>query len=550
MIDVEAITYELITTILQDADAESDWLLENQKFAQGDHWQDGNGWVGPILDSESSAYDDALTHLQRIFVPEDTWNEIVERHVGGVLGEAPLWRIVPAVVDGQKIDPSQYDDSLKERITVLTSLMADWMKERDVLKVMQDATAQLLWSKRGPLRLYIPAGLRESGTIPTGTFEDILQILYVESPSVTQATVYVDPDTKERVGIYSYTAGEEETPHVEVTFVRFPSEVKFFAKSAEAAPMTVMKITDEDDNVVGEVEIQAGGRILMHEMTRPLLMTDEMARNQKKINKAATAESANLDQAGFTSRLFLNAQMPGTWTEDSEGRQTFEPSPMYVGPGTATFLTGVVTEGKDGEEVVATPQYIRDLPGSPEPFQLTKTGTRLHMLSKAKQVYVALSESPYASGESRLRARGDYEASLTTTAGQVAIALTWLMETVMYMAAQLSSDGIALIEGLRIVAEPIIDVGTTTPFENQVHIQSYQAGLTSLQTAMRRLGILDVDGEVERILYERGIGLSPRTMMQADAQADPNGGETTTQSSGAPTGTPPESGASSPTTGV
>jgi hypothetical protein len=545
MIDVEAITYEKATELLALADSTAEWLLTNQKYANHDHWQNGDGWTGPMISSDDSTYDDAQAYLQRVFVTEDVWMEIVERHTAGVLGEEPIWRVVPKTEPGQpQLDPAEYDDATKQQIQELTTNLGAWYKNRNVQNVLQRATQQMLWAKRGPLRMYIPAGMRQGDSIPAGTFADMLKLIYLESPSVTQATVHTDPDTKEQIGIYQYNGGEDaDEPYCEMVYVRFPTDVKFIPESAGAAPLTVIKIIDDGDAAIGEVEQDIGGHIMMHEMIADqLMMTESMTQNQRKINKAATVESTNLDQAGFTARLFMNAQMPGVWEEDADGIQTFKPLPMYVGPGTATYVTGIVTEDADGAETISTPQYIRDEPVSPQAFGMTKDGARLYMLSKAKQVYVALSESPYASGESRLRARGDYESSLTPTAIQVAIALRWILQTTIKLAASLAGDPL-MYEGYTISAEPVIDIGSTTPFERQVELQSYQSGAQSLQTTMRRLAVRDPEAELQRILFERSLGITPKAMMGEDqAQSENTTTNPGAQTSGGPTGGSPNTG--------
>ena len=87
----KTITLKQATESIPDAAAE--WLRANQKFYQGDHWQDGAGWSGPMPEPEHPLFRDLLLEIRRGFVSKNTISEVVKRHVAGVLGREPAWSL-------------------------------------------------------------------------------------------------------------------------------------------------------------------------------------------------------------------------------------------------------------------------------------------------------------------------------------------------------------------------------------------------------------------------------------------------------------------------
>ncbi len=90
--EYETLEYDAAVELIPDTG--DVWFQQNSKFANGDHWQDGDGWTGPRLDDNHALSSTADSHTERIFVSEDVIGDIIERHVSGVVGRPPTWMII------------------------------------------------------------------------------------------------------------------------------------------------------------------------------------------------------------------------------------------------------------------------------------------------------------------------------------------------------------------------------------------------------------------------------------------------------------------------
>ncbi|MCA9921996.1 MAG: hypothetical protein KC421_06485 [Anaerolineales bacterium] len=97
-VDYSTLTFDDAVELIPDTSA--DWFTANSKFAAGDHWQDGDGWVGPQLGSDHPLKNTADTYIQRIFTVEDMIRDLMDRHVSGVLGKAMSWTMVDRTAQG------------------------------------------------------------------------------------------------------------------------------------------------------------------------------------------------------------------------------------------------------------------------------------------------------------------------------------------------------------------------------------------------------------------------------------------------------------------
>src|SRR5687768_12346561 len=72
----------------------SEGAIANTLFYDGDHWQNGNGWIGakPLV---THGLNQTLLQIKEAFVSENVIAEVVDRHIGGILGREPLWGFIP-----------------------------------------------------------------------------------------------------------------------------------------------------------------------------------------------------------------------------------------------------------------------------------------------------------------------------------------------------------------------------------------------------------------------------------------------------------------------
>lgn len=169
----------------------------------------------------------------------------------------------------------------------LIQAIQEWLEEHDLMTQLSKAAYHMLWSSRGPLRVYIPETELVNGVVPPSEFADALLRIRVEALHPAQATLA----HYGQVGIYTYQDSEEEDV-AELTYL-------------DEAGQTIIRSTAEGAT---EAIIPMGSRLTMFEMRREPIITESLRTLQRKLNHAATAENANLAQAGWITRLFMNGR--------------------------------------------------------------------------------------------------------------------------------------------------------------------------------------------------------------------------------------------------
>lgn len=509
--DFETLGYEQALGAIPDRSAT--WLAENAAFYHGDHWQGGAGWTGPRLAATHALYAETWATIQSSFVSSNKVREVVRREVMAAVGDAPAWSLTPRRAlppDGQ---PSAEEQAL---IAEGMALVRDWWDQRQMQSLLEEMVAMAAWGGRGVLRLFVPPGLLVDGMLPqAGSLAEGLAAIQVHCPEPSMAAVAIDPRTRAEVGIYAYSeevAGQQvgrcelvyavEGSRLQVAGGSFDSGRRPSAQDAKVTKLRVMGVDGRDVQEPGVLDL--GGRLTMHEIRRPVLITEQVRSLQKGINKTLTMMDRNGTQGGFLERIVTNAQLPGKMVPDPDhpGLTKWAPEPMHLGPGTTNFLAGVVVRDAEGNESIATPGvHYRD-PVSPTTFVSTKDALYRALLEEVQQVHVLLADAGSASGESRRQARAEFEQAVRLSASLAEDALRWLVESVLAMASLFAGQP-GYFESLRASAEAHVNLGPVGADEVRVNAEQVAADLLSPETAMARNGVRDVPAELERIAAAR-----------------------------------------------
>ncbi len=495
-------------------DKSAAWLTANMFFADGDHWQNGAAWIGPMLTDGSQGYTTMLANVERTFVPQNAIGEIVDRHVAGVVGESPqkhieLKRPLAFAANADDAEPTADETALLAEAGALLSSW--WGSAQGVVtrngrisrtsphEVFQEAARAMLLTRRGPLRFIVPARLLsvdEDGRTAVQTagdnpIADVLAKIHIQHASPKQATVATDPDTMDQAGVYTYQT-DAGLAAAEICFV-------------DENGRTVVRVIEGDN--AADYPLPLDGRLTMHEMERPLFIDEPKRRLQKSLNLARTSESRNIVDGGFLERLYLNTQMPGEWVDDSTvaGGRRFEAAAINLGPNTANFLTGTPIYDENGQvKGYATPSAVFREPTPADVFVDTAADIYTALLHEASQLHVlAQSGDGQASGEFVVQARADFETSLKQSKAALDSGLTWCFDTVLALAAAIAGQP-GHFDALKISGSSIINSGPLSIGERTAIISAYDKDLISRETAVRMLGAENVSAELERIEGEMG----------------------------------------------
>lgn len=494
--------------------------LENRQLYDGDHWGKGGCfWIGPRPLSSDSGASDTLEKIRKALISKNAVAEVVNRHVSAMLRHEPAWSLTVTrplgTVEQTNADGTtetvdeQPNEAEQALIAEAEALLTSWWDARGALGVLQDACATLLLAGRAPLRLYVPSGLLEGGQIPDGDMAASLRLIYADPPpDPLCATVAEDAQTRRPIGIYlSREAKQERT---EITYVD--------------GDETVLRVLGADGDLAEPFRFAFGGHIPMHELRRAPLITPQVRQQQQLLNLALTMLGRNVVLGGFLERILLNAQLPGSMQQQSDGSTRFVPDPLQVGAGTTNVLTGLpITDPITGEiKGYATPSVVYRDPVPTTTFVETKQDAYRGILEEVQQLHALISGDANASGESRKQARADFLSSLADTTTQIERAGRWLLETLLAMAAAFSGQP-GHFAALRAVFSCQIDTGPISSDEI-AQVQSLTGGqpLLSQESGMARIGVEDVDAEQARIATEADARAARAPQIALPPAIDPN----------------------------
>jgi hypothetical protein len=473
---------------------------EARDMIGGDHWRKGEGWAGsqPYRSGVTQAI--VLAEIERAFVSANKAAEVAGRHVAGVVGRAPAWRYTPRRALQPDEAPTGGEAAL---IAEAEALMTAWWDRVQLPRVLADALPHTLAGGAACLRLYIPSAYldrMDDGTpiLPPGDMAEQLARIEVEALGPDRARVAKDPATGRDVALVRVppAAGLFDDP------TGATDDVELHSLADDG--MTVIRTLGTD----GAAVLPLAGRLLVAQIERSLFLSPQVLSMQRALNFSLTMMQRNNEQAGSAERWALGALPPGEYVDapDGSGSKVFKAAPVVVGPGTTNFLQGTPVygdaENPDTVTTYTTPSIQRIDPVPVDTFTATQDTLYAAILGETGQRHALISGDAAASGESRIQARAEFEASLRPTAEAVQGALRAILEACLALAAYAAGQA-GRYDALRADVTCLLDTGPASGLERQQNREDVAAGLLSEETAMARGGVDDVAAEREKIAAER-----------------------------------------------
>jgi hypothetical protein len=471
----------------EDADA----ILANLDFYYGDHWQDGEAWSGPIPADTEADYDTIAEEIRRGLGSKNVVKEITDRAGNAVTGRKPVWSIVPnRVVDEQNPVTSDEEKLIAEAKLLLTN----WVENKEFQKYLSKALRQAFLAGKSSLRLFIPAGFILNGQVETNGLDSPLDVLEIDAPNPLSTGVTVDPNSRERIAVHLGNMGDDET--AELSYL-LPE------RTANGRITEISVLVGETDPEVTSVQLDLGGRLPVHQLEMPRLVTEQIVSMQKALNLNLTMMQRNAVLGGFLERVITNGQLPASYDEQGNLQQ----EELNVGAGSVNTINGIPiidpTTGEVRAYTTANVQY-KD-PVSPETFIKASDFLYRSMLESSDQLHALISGDAAASGESRRQAQASFQAFLRTPQQEVDKAGRWMLETALAYAAFLTEDA-GKFKGLRVNYESKLDMGAVPTSEIDLTERLVKVGVISLETARERIGIEQPEVEARRVQKENESG--------------------------------------------
>lgn len=411
------------TNTLSNTPRRDDTAVRATRFYFGDHWQDDWGFIGQLPPNSLPGAGSMKADIKKGFVADNVIKEVVKTHVGGILGREPSWSFLESVGERE----TERTPLEKESGETLTR----WWNDRKALKDFQKAARILVCEGTVVRRVFFP---RAYGKLTAAQLVDALNYIYFETCYADQAGVFTDPDTMRDIGIYLF---DEVNDKNEVTTKC--AELSYLNDAGD----TACKVVKDRGAPVEYGPYPLGGHLLIYEMTRDPLITDQVQSNQRALNLAHTQMIRNVNLAGSRERTITNAQPPkpksdkSTVTTDTvrtaDGRF---PGTYKTGAGAINFVMGYPIHDENGNIVGYTNPTVNIAdPVSVETFKETIAQERAAIYSQCHQRHVQIVDKADTSGRAREVAQREYERSLNETKTEVDACGRWQLETTLRLAA-------------------------------------------------------------------------------------------------------------------
>lgn len=488
-------------------------IIVNRRFFQGDHWQNGEGWIGPHPEITSAHFTETMQEIANIFTSKNVVRECTTRHSLGVVGRNMQWGFTP--LEEPESPTGEPNDEVQRKIKEAMKIVRPWLQNRKVQTLLRDAICTLLLSERAGIQLTIPPGLAEKDgdgnlVIQAGSIVEALNYIYPEHPLPDNAAVISDRDTMLEAGVWQYTTGPDETSDTPTqgageSTVGTEEEEQYVAICfVDERGETVIRVFEEDGlDPIMETALPMGGRIPMFEMRRSALITLQVQQGQRALNLAESMIPRTSVTAGFLERLLTDIQLPGEPEKDAKGNETgrWIEKPFYVGAGTTGFLQSTEFMDEEGKVRRAAGKVTYREPIAPTGAITASDKHYRSILDETGQLHVVMAGDSNPSGTSRLNARIEYLATLQLTQGEVESAFRFIVDTALAMAEAMSEKVGYFTSVIRTQVACRLDAGPLLPAERQA-IEASIGKTISRETAMMLVGIEDVDAELARMAMD------------------------------------------------
>lgn len=492
---------------------------DNKNFIQGKHWMDGAGWVGPP-DRSSPAYTASLQKIGFQFTFRDAINEVANRIVNGVAKQEAKLGTAPRNI---RISRPETDiagrESERKAAQGLVAMCSTWWENVGFHEKLKEAIKRSRWAVtkdgqhgRACLRLWIPTTQlqeipeeeRESRGIPAGTrrvpngsLETTMMRIHVDAPDPEACTIVLDDETQQRASLFSFKRDNKDL--IEIAWVEY---------NPDGSPGdTIVRILGSkgEGDTDEEYRWSLGGRLPVIEMRAPLLITEAVRRQQKRLNFFETSLMRNVETAGFPERHITNAEPSGILVlQDPKNIQPYatreingqiyeiHPVPRVMGAGITTESVGITLTDEDGKKTIATPGVHRFDPVDPAGTIRACRHAYQTLLEEANQAHILIVGDATASGVSRQQAEGDHISDLSDTKGPAESMVRETLETMVAMASFFSgASQNNLLTLFRITAKMFLTPGTPNADQQRQAMELWEHGAIDTTEMLSRIGIED-----------------------------------------------------------
>lgn len=475
-------------------------------FYEGDHWQNGAGWIGPYPAQKSSARPTAtlaIEEIRRRFVSQNAIKDVVNRQRNALMARDIEITVTPLA---EEIRPALRADAADEERTpavdmdahTLKRILDQWIRRDDTSAALDAAVTTMIRSDRASLRFYLPPmAMSENGILRTTMLEDAADLLFIDAPPDGGAGVYTVKTTRQRIAIYiDISLGYAE-----------------IAYQDHETKQIVIRQLDKASDDASRYDLGLASLPIYEILQGDQFITDQMISQQKALNLAETLLARNAVAGGFLERTLMNAQVEGEIVRDADGSERYQPPTINWGAGITNIFTGLRTRSQNGQETYTQPELIYHDPVPPDTFIETSNHHYAKILAEAHQLYALIADDATASGKSRITAMSDHIVCVLTTKTVIDRALSWVVEVAASYLELITGEPGRWTGKYKIQAEAVAEFGPIAADMIDATIKAVKAELLSRRAGMAWIGVKDAEAEEAQIVRERRSPLTLQARM-------------------------------------
>lgn len=522
----------------QDVDA----AKATAAYIQGDHYQNGDAWIGAGFDSAGQWIESSKARFEKTLTPVPEMFSCLERRVNGGCGNeadpsiAPREPAGPADKDG---NPQPSDAQKQAMDEWRRDVGTNWWSSvslwggKDLRRPtgVRGMVAQASASESGSacLRAFInPAArtlevqVREGEQVRTEKRvpkqkdrASALAHIKLSTPPPDKCCVYVDPDTQRKTGVFLYKDFNDNDA-AEIWFVR----------EVGSKTVTVYRSISADNVAGTETTYPWGGLFPIVQADIGCLLTDAVRRLQAALDLGGTSLARLIQAHGYGQRTESGAEQDGYWSavpptmpnpgelpitrenESTGDTEYFNPLPADMGSDVIRHLSGMVYQtGVDAQGKptygITTPNVSYHEPSDPEAIIKGIDALTMVLRNACHQGHVRaglLGSTAESSGEAYEQSRAPFVADVKAVGEAVDGPVAELLSVVTVMADYLTGEmKPTFANDFSVSVQSHPSAGPPSTEWQRATLEMVNGELLSPEEGTARLGVQDVAAERARI---------------------------------------------------
>lgn len=375
-------------------------LKKKNDFANGEHWgANGEYWIGwkPVCNARGEISESAMRQfetIKRAFTTKNVVGANLNRLEGTVLGNEPQFNFIP-VREGDNEFYKQIDADF-----------VDYWTQNDVHQKFKEFLSYRAKFGKAAFLVFIPTGFLSEKTNESGSkvyaladgeqdFRKILDKIAIKVLPFTDVNDTLDTLLERKVWVIELNKDADGYSRYGVLYVGKDNKSYF-------------RVVYEDSKKDSIISVNLGGNNLCQGIGDfdKSLISESVIKLQQAVAHAKTGEQLALENINFPEVTFINSAE--FFKLDENGNPTNEREEVKQGPGVIRRLIGLAVETVNGMQYM-TPSVHEKTPADPEKFTKVADGNCKDIDEQMGMGYKSLSDSEYASGDSKEKSMDDYD---------------------------------------------------------------------------------------------------------------------------------------------